>query len=253
MRWRQCVSPVSLACVAGYAAAFLALAGQSPDIHGDDAHKTVWSGIYSSEQAARGATLYAEACSRCHREDLSGYSGLRGEKFIDNWREDRLTSLWTRVSKTMPAGAPGSLSEKEYLDILAYILQANDFPAGEELKAQNLDSIRFVGKSGAEPVPDFSLVETVGCLVHDPDGNWRVKQATEPVRTRDPGVSAASGLTAAAARPLGAKTFRLLDGSSLKAASQDGRKVEAKGFLIRKPGDDRLNTTSIEVIGANCR
>src|SRR5437773_280947 len=96
----------------------------------DSNKRTVWSGVYSEKQAARGAALYTAECSRCHRGDLSGYTGLRGAKFLENWREDHLGSLWERISMTMPAGAPGSLKQNEYLDILAYLLQANDFPAG---------------------------------------------------------------------------------------------------------------------------
>jgi len=83
------------------------------------ARKTVWTGVYTAEQAKRGEAAYGAQCSRCHRDDLSGYTGLKGSKFIDNWREDSLGSLWTRISKTMPAGAPGTLKESEYLDILA--------------------------------------------------------------------------------------------------------------------------------------
>jgi mono/diheme cytochrome c family protein len=216
--------------------------------------KTVWSGVYTSEQATRGVAVYLAACSRCHKEDLSGYAGLRGAKFIENWREDNLGSLWNRISKTMPVGAPGTLDKSEYLDILAYILQANDFPAGtQELNAEALSNIRFEGKAGAEPVPDFALVQTVGCLARDPDGIWRVKQASDPVRTRNPNASASAELHSAAAQPLGKNTFRILDGYSLKVDSHDGRKVKVKGFLIRKPGDDRLNATSVEVVGAVCR
>src|SRR6266566_3413171 len=73
--------------------------------------RTVWSGVYTANQATRGAALYTSECGRCHREDLSGYTGLRGDKFIDNWREDSLESLWVRISKTMPMGAPGSLKQ----------------------------------------------------------------------------------------------------------------------------------------------
>ena len=37
----------------------------------------------------------------------------------------------------MPAGAPGSLTDAEYIDIIAYMLRVNDFPAGrEELRSR---------------------------------------------------------------------------------------------------------------------
>jgi hypothetical protein len=148
----------------------------------------------------------------------------------------------------MPAGAPGTLKENEYLDILAYILRENEFPAGaRELSAGVIPGIRFEGKDGAAPVPDFSLVQVVGCLSKDPDGAWRLKRATDPLRTRDPNASPEPVL------PPGKNTFRILDDSSLKLDSHDGRMAAVKGFLIRKPNDDRLNTTSVEVIAPVCR
>ena len=194
------------------------------------------------------------ACSRCHREDLSGYTGLRGAKFQENWREDKLSSLWNRIVKTMPAGAPSSLSEADYLSVLAYILQANDFPSGTgDLNSRAVSEIKFQAKTGAEPVPEFALVETVGCLEADFDGTWRVKRASEPVRTRNPNESLAGELQVASVSPLGEKTFRLLDSSTLKLDGQQRKKVKVKGFLIRNQEEDRLNTTSVELLGVSCK
>ena len=56
-------------------------------------NKTVWDGVYSEAQAARGGTLYNASCSGCHRRDLSGFEGaLKGQRFMDHWREDSLDS-----------------------------------------------------------------------------------------------------------------------------------------------------------------
>jgi len=38
--------------------------------------------------------------------------------------------LFDRVRTTMPQGNPGSLRAQDYLDLIAFILQANNFPAG---------------------------------------------------------------------------------------------------------------------------
>ena len=177
---------------------------------------TVWKGVYSAAQAARGKAAYLSACSRCHREDLSGYSEvLRGDRFLDRWREDNLSSLSARV-RTMPPNAPGSLTENTYTDIIAYILQVNQFPSGAaDLKPEALPAIRVEGKNGPEPVPDFSLVEVTGCLEKDSDSKWMVSNATEPVRTRNPGTSSAEELRRATAQELGKLTFHILDVSSL--------------------------------------
>ena len=56
--------------------------------------KSVWDGVYSAPQAARGEAVYAAECSRCHREDLTGYNNaLIGGPFMDRWREDTLESF----------------------------------------------------------------------------------------------------------------------------------------------------------------
>lgn len=215
--------------------------------------KTVWNGVYSDAQAARGEAAYAGECSGCHKDDLSGFgNALRGDRFMDHWREDKLSNLFTRV-KAMPPNAPGSLDVGEYIDILAYILRVNGFPTGkEELARETLARIVVEGQGGPAPVPEFSLVQVVGCLVEDSSGEWVVSRASEPVRTRNPDRSTGAELKAAEVEPLGRRRFRVLDASNFQPDRYRARKVEAKGFLIRKPGDDRLNLTSLGTAGSSC-
>jgi mono/diheme cytochrome c family protein len=215
---------------------------------------SVWSGVYTSAQAARGASVYTAECARCHKDDMSGYNNiLIGTRFMDRWREDNLNSFYTLVRNTMPRNAPQSLSDAAYLDVVAYVLQTKSFPAGgTELTSDALPGIRVEGKEGPEAVPDFSLVEVVGCLSKGGDGDWMVTKATEPVRTRDPKDSAPEQLKTLAAKAMGAHTFRLLDPTSVQPDPPNGHKVEAKGFLIRKPGDDRLNPTSLQSVAGSC-
>ena len=50
-------------------------------------HKTVWDGAYTAAQATRGESVYFQQCSRCHRDDLSGYGGvLIGSRFMSDWK-----------------------------------------------------------------------------------------------------------------------------------------------------------------------
>ncbi len=47
----------------------------------------------------------------------------------------------------MPLGNANSLGDKTYMDILAFILQSNDFPAGsQELLPETAKAIVFVQK-----------------------------------------------------------------------------------------------------------
>jgi hypothetical protein len=46
------------------------------------------------------------------------------------WDGKSLDELFTTIRTGMPSNAPGSLSVPSYLQILAYILEENGFPAG---------------------------------------------------------------------------------------------------------------------------
>src|SRR5215472_13813230 len=89
--------------------------------------RSVLDGVYTQAQAIRGEAKYQDNCSGCHGETLDGRAmgALRGEKFLNRWREDSLDLLFNHIKTRMPARAPGSLSESVYLDVLAFILQAN--------------------------------------------------------------------------------------------------------------------------------
>jgi len=128
--------------------------------------RTIWDGVYTAEQAARGRALYADRCITCHKEDLSGMKGrLVGQRFMDDWREDSLNPLFARTKAGMPPVAPGSLTDREYIDILAYLFQQNGFPSGRsELKRNELTAIQFLGKDGPQPLPHRAAVFVVGCF-----------------------------------------------------------------------------------------
>jgi cytochrome c5 len=218
--------------------------------------KTVWDGVYTASQALQGKDNFAAHCSECHSDDLSGIEGpaLKGDPFMSHWGGDYLSALFERM-KSMPPGGE-KLTEDIYLTILAHILDANTFPPGtEEIKANMLGSIRITGKDGSG-VPNFALVETVGCLAQAPDNAWILTDGQDPIRTRNPDKPTADELKAAAARPRGMQTLRLLSPESFtsgfRIASYKGHKMQAKGLLLRTPNDVRINVTWLETIAPNC-
>jgi mono/diheme cytochrome c family protein len=101
--------------------------------------RTVWDGIYNEGQAARGKQLYVGNCSVCHQDGLQGSDDappLKGERFVFRWSDSTVDDIFSAISTSMPATAPGSLMPQQYLDIVTYLLQQNSFPAGqEEIKA----------------------------------------------------------------------------------------------------------------------
>ena len=88
---------------------------------------------YSAAQAATGKTIYERQCVACHGEGLDdGEFGpmLRGDEFLLRWAGKSVEDLFHYVQDTMPTAQPGSLSEEEYLNVIAYLLSKNTIPAG---------------------------------------------------------------------------------------------------------------------------
>ena len=78
---------------------------------------------FLASQANRGETLYKERCTSCHAP-----GELVGQRFVDSWNNRRVYDLYALVRATMPLSNPGSMKDPEYLDLTAYLLQANHHP-----------------------------------------------------------------------------------------------------------------------------
>jgi hypothetical protein len=172
--------------------------------------------------------------------------------FMRDWSDKDLRRLFDRA-RTMPPGAGGSLSDDAYIEILAYLLQANSFPAGSaELKLETLKDIHVEGRNGPGVVPNFSLVQSIGCLSEQgADGSWLLTRATNPERTNDSEQSKEDQLKLLQLKPLGSETVRLMYVFP-SPASLRGHKIEAKGLLIREPGETRINVTSLQSVSPAC-
>ena len=116
------------------------------------AQTSVWDGVYSEEQASRGAANYRETCASCHGEDFRGDStspSLIGMSFLFIWEERSLGELFNSIQTAMPPTDPNSLTRESYFEVLAYLMQANGFPAGERaLSAEpgKYDQVLITGK-----------------------------------------------------------------------------------------------------------
>jgi mono/diheme cytochrome c family protein len=109
--------------------------------------RTVWDGVYSSEQAARGQKVYNASCARCHADNLMGNDDapqLIDKEFLSKWNGKPVGSLVELTRKTMPSDGPGKLTRKVCTDITAYLLSANDFPAGQSDLAPDPDVLNGI-------------------------------------------------------------------------------------------------------------
>jgi len=119
--------------IAGFAALGLVLGLSAAALKAQTAKHNVWDGVYTAEQAAQGKALFADKCATCHGADLNGAEmapPLVGPTFLGDWVGQSADDLFTRIHTTMPANDPGSLSNAQVTQVLAYILSANQFPAG---------------------------------------------------------------------------------------------------------------------------
>jgi mono/diheme cytochrome c family protein len=131
--------------------------------------RTADQGVYTSAQAARGGTAFEEHCVSCHREGGNA-PVLAGERFTKSFADSTLLSVFTTIQTTMPRQAPGSLTESEYMDILAHLLKLNGFPDGmTELTAMGLVDIKVPGKGGASSSRSCTLWD----VSHGPGGCGR--------------------------------------------------------------------------------
>lgn len=131
---------MSIACALAWLVA-AAATGQTPS----GTETTVRDGVYSEEQSKRGRAAYDAKCASCHDGGTMGPE-LWGYSFLAQWENKHVGAFFTRIQTTMPEDKPGSLSESEVLDIVAYVLQTNGFPAGDKAipSANALATMKFV-------------------------------------------------------------------------------------------------------------
>jgi len=109
--------------------------------------RTVFDGVYTDAQAERGKAAYDKDCAFCHLEDLTGQGfapGLVEDIFKHRWEDGTVGELYAIVKATMPQDKPESLSEATYADIVAYVLKANKYPAGQEELKPDPEALKMV-------------------------------------------------------------------------------------------------------------
>lgn len=105
------------------------------------------SGVYTAEQAARGGSLYQAQCAECHSADLSGGGtspALAGPDFATSWSGKPVAALFHAIRTSMPADQPGTLSAQQTADVTAFLLKANQFPAGKTELPADEDRLKSI-------------------------------------------------------------------------------------------------------------
>ncbi|MCU1338308.1 MAG: cytochrome c, class [Bryobacterales bacterium] len=116
--------------------------------------RSVWDGVYTSEQAARGASLYAKDCASCHGTALTGGESappLTGGEFFSNWNGLTVGDLFERIRISMPADRPGRLTREQDADILAFMLSVSQFPPGKTELARQTEALKQIRFDSTKP------------------------------------------------------------------------------------------------------
>ena len=215
--------------------------------------RTVWDGVYTEAQAARGMMAYGQSCAGCHALAAEGKSPLVGEPFWKSFAQKTVGDLLEFVSTYMPNGTPASLSKSTYEDIVALLLKSNGFPTGTtELEFKTIGDVQIVQKDGRTELPANALARVVGCLARSgadqakSGADWVVTSATTPERA-ERAVPAGEDAT----RPLGSRKIALKFVVT-KLDAFAGSRVAVSGLLIGDDGVDGLNVTEVNRVAQKC-
>lgn len=102
-----------------------------------DLMPNISEGVYTVDQARRGAEVMATQCADCHGvEDWSGAS------FRGRWSEESVYRMFQYIHENMPEQAPPySMPRDEVTDVLTYIFYLNGVPAGSAELGNDDDSL----------------------------------------------------------------------------------------------------------------
>ncbi|HYS44807.1 MAG TPA: cytochrome c [Rhizomicrobium sp.] len=115
---------------------------------------SVWDGVYTDTQAARGDAGFGAHCASCHGANLGGTGeapALAGPQFLSDFDGLSVGDLFERIRTTMPQDNPGSLTRDQLADILAFLLKANGLPSGARDLDRRSEYLKAIGFSAANP------------------------------------------------------------------------------------------------------
>jgi mono/diheme cytochrome c family protein len=112
------------------------------------AARSAKDGVYTTDQADQGKTLYADKCASCHgtmksiTPDMAPL--LNDYVFRGVWKDRSVGELFERIRDTMPQNAVGTLSGQQLAEITAYILNANELPPGSMRLAEDVEVLKQI-------------------------------------------------------------------------------------------------------------
>jgi mono/diheme cytochrome c family protein len=108
--------------------------------------RTVWDGVFSATQVARGKKAYESLCRRCHGDTLGGGEdspAMAGQDFLNAWYGKSVGELVEYTRETMPTDG-AQITRRQSTDITAFILAFNDFPTGKAELAPEVEVLNQI-------------------------------------------------------------------------------------------------------------
>jgi quinoprotein glucose dehydrogenase len=102
--------------------------------------RTVRDGVFSAEQAARGAGVFESVCANCHEiAELVG-----PDAYLDEVDGQPLWETFDYISTEMPEDDPASLRLEEYAAVLAYLFSVYGLPSGSAELSVERESLEAI-------------------------------------------------------------------------------------------------------------
>ena len=132
--------------------------GSTPQAPRAQAPRTIWEGVYTEAQAARGEKAYKLSCGYCHKDNLAGgffddgngrAPALAGPRAFDSsfekrWGGATVGEMVIEIGTAMPQQDPGSLTPETYVDIISFLLSKNGAPAGTAELTAELEALKGI-------------------------------------------------------------------------------------------------------------
>lgn len=128
--------------------------GSQVAIGQDASSDSIFDGVFTEAQVERGRIAYEDQCASCHGYDLVSQAGaphMVMPSFRYGWHGRTIAQKLEQIRTTMPQGFPESMSDQEYLEVIAYILDFNGYPSGD--RKLDADQPEILERITVEPLP----------------------------------------------------------------------------------------------------
>ena len=178
------------------AAVLIGMAGLIGGPRVAEAQAPVADGAFTLDQASDGWSVYGVQCGQCHGVNLEGMvhaPPLSGVEFLNSWLGQTTDDMFAYLRDEMPPGQAGVISDQAYIDLVAYLLEANGAVPGDRVlttdagvpigDAADMEEARRAAGAGERPrrrssrfinqvVPHELSPVTDEMLADPPPGDW---------------------------------------------------------------------------------